>query len=84
MAHAQYLYAAIVFILLIEIVAGRHRGIYDRESLLVTFECLVASIITRPLAALMVAFLAAFCLPDWKGVLTGVSLWWISATFHTR
>ncbi|KHK89187.1 sterol desaturase family protein [Novosphingobium malaysiense] len=74
MPHAEYLYAATLVILVLEIVMGRHRGLYDRHTSLVTAGCMVASATMRPLSAILIAFVAALLLPKWQGALEGTSL----------
>lgn len=76
MPHAQYLYAATVLILIAEIIAGRHRGIYDKETWLVTIGCVAVAAVSRPLAAIAVASVAGVLLPRWHGVLAGTPLFW--------
>lgn len=76
MPYAEYIYGATLVILLVEIIAGRHRGIYDRQTWYITLGCIVAAAISRPLAAILIAYLVALALPQWQGVLEGVSLWW--------
>lgn len=76
MPHAEYLYAATVLILIAEIIAGRHRGIYDKQAWMVTLGCIVASAVSRPLAALVIAAVIAFLLPQWQGALSGTPLLW--------
>lgn len=76
MPYAEYLYGATIVVLIAEIIAGRHRGIYDRHTWLVTLGCVVASVVSRPAAALLIAYVAAFALPYWKGALSGAPLLW--------
>lgn len=74
--YAEYLYGATLIILLIEIIAGRHRGIYDRKTWYITLGCIAAAAVSRPLAALLIAYAIALLLPQWQGVLAGSSLLW--------
>lgn len=76
MANYQYLYAATLFILVVEIIAGRHRGIYDRHTKLVTAGCVVASLVMRPLSAIFIAFVIGLLLPRWQGALDGTPFVW--------
>lgn len=75
MPHAEYLYAATLIILLLEIVSGRHRGLYDRQTKLVTIGCVIAAATMRPLSAILIAFVAAAALPRWAGALEGTAFW---------
>lgn len=74
MPHATYLYAATVVVLLLEIAFGRHRGLYDRHTWLVTLGCIAAAAISRPLAALLIATLLAWLIPGGRDALAGAPL----------
>ncbi|MBG6116409.1 MULTISPECIES: sterol desaturase family protein [unclassified Sphingobium] len=74
MPYASYLYAATALILVIEIIAGRHRGIYDRSTWFVTLGCLVGAAISRPLSAALIATVTALLLPAYQGGLSGIAL----------
>lgn len=69
MAYMHYLYLATLLIVSLEVVMGRHKGVYDRQTILVTIGCIVGSAASRPLAAALVAFLMAGLLPSFKGAL---------------
>lgn len=76
MPHAEYLYAATLLILVIEIINGRHRGIYDRHTKLVTLGCVIGAAVARPVAAICIAFFIELLLPRWSGALEGARFGW--------
>lgn len=58
---------------LVEVVAGRHRGVHDRSSIIVTILCALGSnVVTRPLSALMIGAVLSFALPAYRGALAGL------------
>lgn len=69
------IYIATVALLVLELLLGRHRGIYDRHTILVTAACAVGSLGSRPLAALLIAAVAGFLLPHYSGALSGTPLY---------
>lgn len=73
MPFAPYLYGATVLILLAEILAGRHRGIYERSSWYVALGCIAGNTFTRPLAAILIATVAGRALPSHRGALVGMN-----------
>ena len=76
MAYGQYLFAAGVIIFLLEVLAGRHRGIYRKEDIAVTLLCqLTSSAVTRPLAAWLIAAVFATVLPSQRGALSALAFW---------
>lgn len=75
MPYAPYIYTATAIIVLAELIAGRHRGIYKREDWLVTIGCVIGSTVTRPAAALLIASTVALVLPAHKGALSGMNPW---------
>jgi sterol desaturase/sphingolipid hydroxylase (fatty acid hydroxylase superfamily) len=74
MPYATYLYAATIVVLFLEIVAGRHRGLYDRHTWAVTLGCIVGSVIARPLSAIVIAWAVALALPSGRDMLAGTPL----------
>lgn len=75
MPYAKYIYAATAVVLLAEIIAGRHRGIYNRNTVLVLLGCIGGSAVTRPLAAILIAWIMTMVMPWWSGALTGTPFW---------
>jgi sterol desaturase/sphingolipid hydroxylase (fatty acid hydroxylase superfamily) len=75
MSYGQYIYPATLLILLLEIAFGRHKGIYDRHTRKVTAACFLGQIFARPLVALLIAYIAAFLLPAWRGALATTPIW---------
>jgi sterol desaturase/sphingolipid hydroxylase (fatty acid hydroxylase superfamily) len=73
MPYAPYLYAATLIILLAEIIAGRHRGIYERSDWWVTLGCVAGSAVTRPIVTIAIAAIAGWALPSYRGALTGTN-----------
>lgn len=71
MPHAQYLYLATLVVLLMEIVAGRHRGLYDRHTVLVTLGCIFGNVLSRTASAILIAWVAATVLPSGRDALAG-------------
>jgi sterol desaturase/sphingolipid hydroxylase (fatty acid hydroxylase superfamily) len=59
-------------ILLAEIIAGRHRGIYSRNDLLVNGICIFIGALVRPLGAVVVSLFIAWLLPAGKGMLSNM------------
>ena len=59
-------------ILLAEILAGRHRGIYNRNDLWVNGICIFIGSAVRPLGAVVVSLIIAWLLPAGKGALSGM------------
>jgi sterol desaturase/sphingolipid hydroxylase (fatty acid hydroxylase superfamily) len=87
MPYASYLYAATAIIFLCEILAGRHRNIYSRADWWVTLGCISTSLaVTRPLAALLIAWVIGLALPAWRGILAGTDpiLAFIAVFFATE
>ena len=74
MPFGQYIYGATLLILALELVLGRHRGIYRRSDWIVGIGCIVANTVTRPIAALLIAGAAALLLPQYRGALAGSNL----------
>jgi sterol desaturase/sphingolipid hydroxylase (fatty acid hydroxylase superfamily) len=62
-------------ILLAEIVAGRHRGVYERSDWFVNGICMVLGALVRPLGAVVVALLIGWLLPVGKGALSAMPFW---------
>lgn len=73
MPYGEYLYGATAFILLLEIIMGRHKGIYNRHTLLVTGGCIIAAATTRPLAAIFIAHVISFLIPYYENALANAS-----------
>lgn len=62
-------------ILLAEIVAGRHRGVYTRNDWFVNGVCILIGSAVRPLGAVVVALLIGWLMPAGRGVLAGMPFW---------
>jgi len=63
-------------VLLVEIVAGRHRGVYDRAEWTVLGLCSVLGMfVIRPAMTIASALLLGLLLPAGKGALAGLPLW---------
>jgi sterol desaturase/sphingolipid hydroxylase (fatty acid hydroxylase superfamily) len=67
--------AATAVILLAEIFAGRHRGVYSRSDWFVNGMCIVVGSAVRPLHAVIVALVVGWLLPAGKGALAGMPFW---------
>lgn len=65
----------IATILVAELVAGRHRGIYKRNDLVVNGLCFVCGQAIRPVTIFVVGAAIGLLLPLWKGALHGVPFW---------
>lgn len=76
MPYGTYIYSVTLIVLAAELVMGRHRGIYRRDDWLVNIGCILANVLTRPVAALLIATVAAFLLPQYRGALAGADLLW--------
>ena len=73
MANPQlWVLAVTLAILVAEVVAGRHRHIYNRSDWLVNGICIVLGSLVRPLSAVLVALLIAHLLPGARGALSGI------------
>lgn len=59
-------------ILLAEIIAGRHRGIYSRNDMFVNGICIFIGAVVRPLGAVAVSLIIAWLLPAGKGALSNM------------
>ncbi|HEX7856194.1 MAG TPA: sterol desaturase family protein [Sphingobium sp.] len=59
-------------ILLAEIIAGRHRGIYTRNDWFVNGVCIVIGAVVRPLGAVVVSLIIAHIFPAGKGALVNM------------
>jgi sterol desaturase/sphingolipid hydroxylase (fatty acid hydroxylase superfamily) len=67
---------ASVIVLLIEILAGRHKGVYRKEDFFVVIGSFVIGRWAMvPLATMLVASVWSFGLPGYRGALAGVSFW---------
>ena len=60
------------FMLLAEVIAGRHRGIYSRSDWLVNGICILAAALVRPVGTAAVAVVIAQIFPDGRGALRDV------------
>lgn len=59
-------------ILVAELIAGRHRGIYSRSDWLVNGTCLAGAAVMRPLFSVAVASVIGWALPAGKGALSQI------------
>lgn len=59
-------------ILLAEVIAGRHRGIYSRSDWLVNAICMVGAAVVRPAGTAVVAMAIAYLFPGGQGALRDV------------
>ena len=64
-----YVYSATAIILLLEVVFGRHKGIYDKHTTLVTIGCVSTNAALRPLSALLLAYLIGAIVPTFRNSL---------------
>ncbi|WP_324699376.1 sterol desaturase family protein [Novosphingobium sp. RL4] len=62
-------------ILVAELVAGRHRGVYSRSDWFVNGICIFVGAAIRPLGAVAVAFVIGWLVPSGKGALSGMPFW---------
>ncbi|MFV8816459.1 sterol desaturase family protein [Haliea sp. E17] len=65
----------VLLMLLVEVFAGRHRGVHSRDELLVNGLCILLGVSVRPLLAAAVAMLIAVLLPAGRGALSGLPFW---------
>jgi sterol desaturase/sphingolipid hydroxylase (fatty acid hydroxylase superfamily) len=73
MAHlGQWVLAITGAILMAEVIAGRHRKIYNRNDWFVNGICIVFGTLIRPLSAIPVALMIAYLFPGGKGALASV------------
>jgi len=73
MVGTNYVLIATVGLFVIELIAGRHRRIYNWNEALVVSLCLAIGLsVTQPLVALSVGFLLASLLPAYRGVFADV------------
>lgn len=75
MPYGQIIYTVTALIVLAEVLAMRHRGIYTRQSWLVLAGCTIGNVLLRPLATLMIAGTVALLLPQGRGALAGTNPW---------
>ena len=76
MSHAGlWILGTIAAILVAEVAAGRHRGIYDRNDARVMALCFVSGQAIRPVMMFLPAWLIGVLLPAGKGALHGVGFW---------
>lgn len=75
MPYGTYIYGATALIILAEIAFGRWKGVFTKGGLLVFLGCIAGRAIFSPLAALLVAAVAIWALPNQKGALAGAPLW---------
>lgn len=68
----QWVLAVTGVILIAEVIAGRHRGIYSRSDWLVNAICIFVGAAVRPLGAVVVASLIGWALPGGRGALADV------------
>jgi len=68
----RWVLAVTGIILLAEIIAGRHRGIYSRNDWFVNGICIFIGAAVRPLGAVAVSILVGWLLPAGKGALSGM------------
>lgn len=73
MLYGAYIYGATILIVIAEVVFGRHKGIYTRESWFVLAGCIVGSRLLRPVLTVLIASSAAFLLPMWRNALAGMN-----------
>lgn len=72
----KYILGAWVLVFIAEILAGRHKGIYRKQDVLVTLACQALSLgVTRPLATLLIAWVMMVLLPHYKGALGDQPFW---------
>lgn len=76
MPYAPYIYGATIIILLLEIISGRHRGIYDRPTWFVTLGCILGNVLTRPISTLLIATIFGLLLPGHRNALAGSNPVW--------
>ncbi len=66
---------ATVLMLTLELLAGRHKGVYRGRDRLVIVLCAAVSAATRPMAALLVAAVLGLVLPQQRNALSSTPLW---------
>ena len=71
----QWVFILIVVVLVIEIIAGWHRGVYRREDWFVTGGCFLVNQLLRPLVVWLQTSLLVLLLPGFAGALSGVPFW---------
>lgn len=70
-----WVFAVIGAVLLLEIVAGRHRNLYSRNDWLVNGLCIVVGSSVRPMLAVIVATAIGLLLPNGRNALADVPFW---------
>jgi sterol desaturase/sphingolipid hydroxylase (fatty acid hydroxylase superfamily) len=71
-----YVAATLAGMLLIEVVAGRHKGIYNRNDLLTTALCLLFGTgMATYLSSFFIASALAWAIPQYRGRLSGAPFW---------
>lgn len=71
---ALWVWGAILAVLAAEIIAGRHRRIYNRDDALVLGGCVLLSQLTRPVISLAISYVVALILPTFRGALASAPL----------
>ncbi|MCJ2179587.1 sterol desaturase family protein [Novosphingobium album (ex Hu et al. 2023)] len=62
-------------VLAAEIVAGRHKGIYTRDEVLLNTSCISIGLLLRPFGAVVLSTIVGLALPAGKGLLAGAPFW---------
>ncbi len=65
----------VLAMLLVEVLAGRHRHVYNRRELAITGLCTLLGVSVRPALAGLVAALIALVLPGGRGALADMPFW---------
>lgn len=75
MQRSYWIILLVVGILVIEIIAGRHRKVHHRQDYFIIASTLIGGQLTRPIVALITATLIGLALPAYKDALANVSFW---------
>lgn len=75
MFYGQYMIAATLFVLVAEILVGRHKGQHHAHERKVLWGTAISGLaVARPLSAFAMAYVLAFLIPQWRGAFAEISL----------
>lgn len=67
---------AFLALLIVEIIAGRHKGIYKKNDYIVNGLCsTIVAATTQPFASIVISIILAFVIPGYVGLLSDISFW---------
>jgi sterol desaturase/sphingolipid hydroxylase (fatty acid hydroxylase superfamily) len=70
-----YLYMATLVVIMIELVAGRYRGLWTKTNVYSTLASIVGNSMSRPLSTILIAAVIGWALPVYKGSLSQLPLY---------